>query len=269
MDSIRSRARIALWVMVAGRAGLRRHQHRQPGRRPVQQLAESSRELEQVATVQVGVRVLARGRARAQLQRAVDERVRRPAWRAPARSHGCEATSMTSPGSKPSSRAAAAGRPPAPACRCARARRRAACRSAGRRGGRGRRAAPHARWRASRSTRSRRRASRPSRTSGHGSSRCHASHELAALLERQRDAVLGEQVVERHEVQRVEVAPTARAVVDLGEDRRVAGAPAVGQLLGVAGDAARAERAGDSRAPVDQRAEDVEDERADGHRRRD
>ena len=63
----------------------------------------------------------------------------------------------------------------------------------------------------------------------------------------------------------MEAAPVEidRDLVDLLEDRPVAGAPRVGQLLRVTRHAARAERRRDPRAPVDQRAKDVEDERAD------
>jgi len=66
-------------------------------------------------------------------------------------------------------------------------------------------------------------------------------------------------------MQVVEAAPRARAVVDLGEDRPIAGAPRVRQLVGIARHPARPERVGDARAPVDEGSEDVEGHRADRH----
>jgi hypothetical protein len=90
------------------------------------------------------------------------------------------------------------------------------------------------------------------------------AHEPAPGFDRKVRASLGEQIVERLGVELVEVAPRSPAVVDVADDRPVARAPCVGKLLGVAGGSTRAKRVRDPRAPVDQRPEDVEDERADG-----
>jgi hypothetical protein len=70
-------------------------------------------------------------------------------------------------------------------------------------------------------------------------------HQPISLVDRRVHATLSKQIAKRDPVKIVEVAPRPRALVDLGEDRPVAGAPSVGELLGVAVDPARAKRIGD------------------------
>ena len=148
-----------------------------------------------------------------------------------------------------------------------RAPRRGSRRSAGRRGGRGRRAARRARWTASRHRS--RAAARGLADVGPGVELVPAADELAPRgVVDGRQAARGEQLVERRAVQLVERPARALPAVGLLERRRVARAPVVGQLGRFPVDAGGRERPRDARAPVDQGAEDVEDERADGHARR-
>ena len=110
-----------------------------------------------------------------------------------------------------------------------------------------------------------RNACKPARTSGHGSSRCHVATRrwrCSKESSRSRSPRRSSSVAQ---VQVVEVAPRARALVDLGEDRPIARTPRVGQLVGIARHPARPERVGDSRAPVDEGPEDVEGQRPDRH----
>jgi hypothetical protein len=91
-------------------------------------------------------------------------------------------------------------------------------------------------------------------------------HQPLARVRPQLQPALRQQRAERHVVQLVEVAPGPGALVDLRENRDVARAPVVGELGWIAGHAAVGERRRDRRAPVDQRPEHVEDERAYRHR---
>jgi hypothetical protein len=83
--------------------------------------------------------------------------------------------------------------------------------------------------------------------------------EAVALLGAELEAELGEHVVERLPVQHVEVDPLARAAAHALELGLVAGAPRVGDRLARQPERRRLPR--DARAPVDARAEDVEEER--------
>src|SRR3981189_1156082 len=90
-------------------------------------------------------------------------------------------------------------------------------------------------------------------------------HQPPSFFQRKGDAPLAEQVVQRHRVEVVEVAPRSHVVVDLGEDRYVPRAPSIGQLVGVARYTRLPKCAGDARTPVHERPENVKDERAHGH----
>jgi hypothetical protein len=92
------------------------------------------------------------------------------------------------------------------------------------------------------------------------------AHEPVTLLQGKVDSSLGEQILQRHKVKLIEVAPWPRAVIDLYEDGPIPGASGVGEFLRLARHVRRAKRVHDPRTPIHKCSEYVKDKRAHGHR---